>query len=125
MIRDLEALAEMRGYCDAVVEATAHAVGRFTDMQQGLAVLVERHLEMRDHMRSTTAGLRRRSKAAEHYVTAADALEKARCAITAAGADAEALIETLENTIARLNTAAAAVATDFDLSPDETPDENL
>lgn len=119
MSRDLEAMAEMRGTCDAIIYATQPWMVRFTDMQDGLTTLIEQHLEMRDFAR------RRRIKAAEYYGLVADALEKARSAMTAAASDAEGLIGTLENTIARLNAAGAAVSLDLDLSPDETTHENL
>lgn len=125
MIRDLEALAEMRGYCDAVLNATWQAVARFSDMEQGATTLRDQHLEMRDFMRRMANDVRRRSKEAEHYGLTADAIEKVRCAMIASKAEAEALIQTLDNTILRLNAAGAAVAADYDLSPDETSDENL
>lgn len=124
MIRDLEALAEMRGYCDAVLNATSQAVDRFMDMEECLTVLLNQHLEMRDYMRRDTENVRWRSKAAKHYGLAADAIEKARSAMNAFASESESLMQTLENTIVRLNAAGAAVAADFDLSPDET-DENL
>ena len=123
MIRDLEALAEIRGSLKHLALTLQAAKPRVETMEDGLDVMVQQYGRMVAYCEAPPLPMPAQPERLRYYRASRTATEKARCAIVATLADLAALMETLDNTIDRLNVAAYTVAADDTTIDDEGTDD--
>jgi hypothetical protein len=122
MIQELEALAEIRGSLKHLAMTLQAIRPRVDVMEEGLGLIVEQHGRMVEYCELPPAPMPRQPDQLRYYRAARTAVEKARCAVVATAADMDALMETLDNTIDRLNVAAYTVAADSTTDNEGTDD---
>lgn len=123
MIETLQYVNVIRGGLAAMgasLEAMKPQVERF---EESLEVVVEQANRSATFCERPPVPLPAMPARADYYRAVRTSSEKARCAVVATLADLTALIETIENTMERLNYAAEIVAADATTTDEGTDDE--
>lgn len=110
MLQHIETLAELRGSLKHVALTLQAIKPRMDQMEEGLQIMVDQFGNLVEFCTNPPEYLPANPEQALCYRASRTATEKARCAIVASIADTEALMETLDATIDRLNVAAYVVA---------------
>lgn len=122
MIQELETLAELRGSLMHLALTLNAIKPRIEKMEHGLDQMAVEYGRMVERFANPPAPMPRQEQHVRYYRASRAATMKAWSAMVATGADLAGLMETLDSTIDRLNTAAYVVAADSTTDDEGTDD---